>query len=556
MHTLLVQGQPVTDACITEWQEIECSCVPPHNCTLALTIGDALHPVLLQPFLLPGDPAWRWRWNPQNTVGHVAFTLATTWPDGHVDYECGHLHIVPRKIDQEQYQVLLDDVQRVVRQLIFTLPGSMVGTRENYSPEDMPPACSIVETYYRFFRERLTALEQAVRHIAQHPHTQPGACTKRESVGRAHDFSHVGEDMARGQPVYPLHAVPVFRHAQQPVFRHAQQPVFRHAQQPRVEVPEEVSQSSMHLDTDTYENRLLKWVLHELWHRAQALATLNPDENVCNGTERYTEEIHHSVQHLARLRSLPFLEGVKMLSVFHGATHTIRHNPAYRQVYRLWQELQRLPALDVESEMFYLPVHELPRLYEVWCVVQVVAALLEQPGVGVRTQQFVVQKEGNRGHTVALVEDVPLLILNWHDVVIHLRYQPRYYPLHGGDGGQGGEQKENVGSLDCHMHKPDIAVEVMHPSRLPSVLLFDAKYRLTASGGVPEDALADMYTYLGSIGTYPDKRAVEEAVVLYPGEGVAERYASGVGVLGLVPGSRSRAMLREWVALWLQDCPA
>ncbi len=540
MHTLLVQGQPITDACVTEWQEVAFSCVPPHNCTLALTIGDTLHPVLLQPFLLPGDPAWRWRWNPQNTVGHVAFTLAITGPDGHVDYEYGHLHVVPRKIDQEQYQALLDDLQRFIRLLVFSLPGSMVGTRESDAPEEIPTECSIIEMYYRFLRERLTTLEQAVRHIAQHPHTQTCVGTKREPVGHAHDFSQVGEDVARGQPVYPfpMHAVPLFRQAQQPRNN------IHH-------LPEEVPQSAMLVDVDTYENRLLKWVLHELWHRAQAIATLTSHEKAFlpQVTQGYTEEIHHSVQRLAQVRSLPLLEGVKTLSVFHGATYTIRHNPSYRQIYRLWQELHTLPALDVESDIFHVPVHELPQLYEVWCVVQVMAALLEQPGVRVRTQRFIAQKDGSRGHTFGLVEDVPLLMLNWHDVIICLRYQPRYYPLHSAHIAQCEEHTETIGSLDCHMHKPDIAIEMMHPAQLPSVLLFDAKYRLTASGGVPEDALADMYTYLGSIGTYPDKRVVQQAAVLYPGERVAERYASGVGVLGLVPGCRAR--LREWVALWL-----
>ena len=84
------------------------------------------------------------------------------------------------------------------------------------------------------------------------------------------------------------------------------------------------------------------------------------------------------------------------------------------------------------------------------------------------------------------------------------------------------------------------------------VLLLDAKYRLDAEGrGVPQDALADAYAYLGAIGCRGE-RATIGALLLYPGAGAAELYPSGVGALPLLPGRTSEL---ETVLADLLDLP-
>jgi hypothetical protein len=89
---------------------------------------------------------------------------------------------------------------------------------------------------------------------------------------------------------------------------------------------------------------------------------------------------------------------------------------------------------------------------------------------------------------------------------------------------------------------------------LPALLIFDAKYRLSASGSVPDDALSDGYTYLGSIGHASGKRAVWAALVCFPGSGPAEHYASGVGLLPLRPGHTEP--LNEWLPTFLASSDA
>ena len=96
---------------------------------------------------------------------------------------------------------------------------------------------------------------------------------------------------------------------------------------------------------------------------------------------------------------------------------------------------------------------------------------------------------------------------------------------------------------------PDLAIEVRRAGEPPRALLLDAKYRLDADGrGVPQDALADAYAYYGAIGC-AGRRATLGALLLYPGMGAPERYASGVGTIPLLPGRT--ATLAEELAAWL-----
>jgi hypothetical protein len=78
MLILLCDGVPIETASIVEWQTVEFSCLPPADVQLRLLINGDEH----EPFLRPGDAAWRWRWNPQNAVGVCEIALVAVWQDG------------------------------------------------------------------------------------------------------------------------------------------------------------------------------------------------------------------------------------------------------------------------------------------------------------------------------------------------------------------------------------------------------------------------------------------------------------------------------------------
>ncbi|NJO82918.1 MAG: hypothetical protein HC828_08915, partial [Blastochloris sp.] len=151
--------------------------------------------------------------------------------------------------------------------------------------------------------------------------------------------------------------------------------------------------------------------------------------------------------------------------------------------------------------------------------------------------------------TVTLVEQAPLLVVTRDDTTLSLRYQPRYRPMSKNERQEFALVDDRsdspssalhpssciLGSLDRHTRVPDLAIEVARPGHLTQVLVLDAKYRLDSDGrGVPQDALADAYTYLGAIGI-TGERATLGALLLYPGQTTAELYPSDVGAVPLRP---------------------
>jgi large subunit ribosomal protein MRP49 len=245
--------------------------------------------------------------------------------------------------------------------------------------------------------------------------------------------------------------------------------------------------------------------------------------------ERARERLHE-------LRGLPFLAGVPPLTDYRGPTPRIQRDPDYRAVYRVWQLLRRRPLLTWDEATLHIPVADLPRLYERWCAACVALALLELPGYTLSAQTILV--DGDDEQLLALPDEVPLVTLGGPDGVgLALRYHPRYRP---------GVQSAPLQSLDRHTRIPDLVIELTRPDEPPTVVVLDAKYRLDASGGVPESALADAYSYLGAIGTPASGRATVAAALLYPGHGPAEVYASGVAALPLLPGAEGA--LHAWLA--------
>jgi large subunit ribosomal protein MRP49 len=243
----------------------------------------------------------------------------------------------------------------------------------------------------------------------------------------------------------------------------------------------------------------------------------------------------------------------------------MQRNPAYRQVYRFWQDLRRQPFLTVESPLFQIPLHELPHLYECWCAVQLVATLLELPDVQVEAQSLVSGPDmpGSGSQTtratssslyrLTLTEEQPLLLLAWRGMSLQLRYQPRYRPATARRT-QHADAITHLISLDRHTRIPDFVLELEQPDGAPAIAVLDAKYRLDAGGGAPEDALADAYSYLGSIGTPAGERVARAAMLLYPGTGSAEQYASAAGAIPLLPGAT--AALQTWLEQLWSDDPA
>jgi large subunit ribosomal protein MRP49 len=527
---LHIDNQPVaTPLVLHEWQPVELGCEPPPGCTLALLLEGPLHTLTLPPFQRPGDPAWRWQWNPQNTTGRFVLRMVATCPDGSRTEQQAVLEVVPGKLSQQHYQALLDDIAQVAPALLAALSQSSAGATLA-PPQDAARQRSLLAEYCRFYDEHISTLERLVTRIARQPHQELRSDTQHIPLEQARDLSalDMGATVRMPQSDPPTQARAVGM------------------------LPRGVVQQRSAISTDTPENRLLLRLLDEYGRRvrtiaeaATALAASQPGA----AAQSIAEHSRSLQQRLHTLRGLSFLQGVQA----HRPARTtpgIQRDARYRRVYRLWRDLRHnlMPAID--SPLLRLPIHALPRLYECWCVLHVAQALLNLPGVVVQTQHLfspAAQHASPLAYRLELTEDTPMLVLEWQGLRLRLRYQPRYQPHR--------EGATIPGSLDRHTHVPDLALEY-EPADTPAeanpaALLFDAKYRLDTGGGVPTDALADAYTYLGSIGQPDGKRIAQAVVLLFPGSGAAEHYASGVGVVPLLPNTVEP--FRAWLLCRIQQ---
>ncbi len=491
---------------------------------LELTVGG----LVVEPFLRPGELLWRWRWNPGAAVGSHEVMLDERGGEKRV----WQLRVAPRKIDQEHYQRLLNDIQRSARSLAYSLSGA--SSEGAALLRDHRPANEQLDAYYAIFEGQLEGFVRAVRRIGSRPREQLRRGDETIPFGRASNLdSDALARVARGTfDETPAGVADELQTALRPEGGL---------------LPRNVVVARARASYDTYEHRLLKHLLVLLTRRARHIGDLAEHEQrralssaSSTGSNTRLARLGQIVQGCAdaigalrELAGLAFLADVQPLSAFRGATPLLQRDPQYREIYRMWQALRQETFLSFDSPLFSIPIADLPRLYESWCALQIAEALLSLGGE-VREQRLITAQpaEDERALFVSLnlVEDVPLLVLAQEDTVLCLRYQPRYRPSRSRS-----RLPSEVYSLDRHTRVPDLAIEILRDGQPPQVLVFDAKYRLDADGrGVPQDALADAYAYLGAIG-YTGARATRGALLLYPGAH-DEQYPSGVGAIALLPG--------------------
>lgn len=526
---------------VPEHQPVEFVCPAQPGVRYALSVDGRR----LEPFLRPADGAWRWSWNPGAAVGLHEVRLEVQ--DGGAGLQLAwRLRAVPRKIDQERYALLLDDVERLAAGLAFTLASP---ASESAAPAtDAARRPSPAEEYYALFAERLDSFERAVRRIYARPREQLRRVVGDEPLGgpAAPDAAALAH-AARGdlQPA-PAGAAPELQRA---------------ISAAGGLLPTSLPAARGVPTADFYEHRLLKRLLTVLIGRARRIggaaaslaARLERSEYAQARLERarrIAEGCDAAIRRLRELRAAPLLAEVEELGAFRGPTPLLQRDPAYREVYRTWLALHRAPFITLTSPLFDIPVADLPHLYEAWCALIVASAML---ALGSLQEQRLVTSSSPADSpaddldlTVALAEDLPLLRVARGDTTLTLRYQPRYRPLARERSASG--PRSPLGSLDRHTRVPDLAIEVERPGTPLRVFVLDAKYRLEADGGVPQDALAEAYAYLGAIGAAGERRTLG-AALLYPGRGAPERYPSGVGAIPLLPGETDH--LAAELCAWL-----
>ena len=509
-----VEGDPPT---LTEHQAVEFVSLPGNAEALELSIDG----VVLSPFLRPGDPRWRWTWNPGAAVG--AHTLRLAACQGTRTERVWRLNVVPRKIDSARYLALIEDVERVAIGLVRSLAGAVVEAHlaaNEGTPRSWHDDADIL------FGSLFDRFEQATHHILAHPRSTLQRDERQTLLGQATDVS-----------------VTALYRAIQGDLEVAPPDVATHVQRAlRPEggfLPRTTVQQRSSVTFDTAEHRLLKHTLETLRGRARRCAdwaqrevtrldTVAPGSSRAARARAIASRCDQCARRIAGLLATPFFDQVTALRHVPAVTPLIRRDPSYRQVYRMWRALRQRLVVDPGAP-FDLTIIDLPLLYERWCVLRAVWSLLDL-GVDVHSHNLLITPPGETdAWAINLPGDAPLLIAGYKGWDLTVRYQPRYPPAVSAQSG------DTFVSLDRHTRIPDLAIEATRPGHPPRVIVLDAKYRLDADGcTVPADALAEAYAYAGAIGV-AGAPAVVAALILYPGTGAAERYPGGAGAIPLLP---------------------
>jgi PD-(D/E)XK nuclease superfamily/Domain of unknown function (DUF2357) len=496
---------------IEEHQPVELLCAVPAGAQASLTIDG----VPLDPFLHPGDPAWRWRWNPGAAAGRHQLTLAidarrTT----HV------IEVLPAKLDGAAYDALIDDLRHIAHDLVLLIGGGQVGAQGRRAEGARPLRLT---DYYSTLDQQLVRFERAARQIARQP---------RERLITTRDERPVDRASAAVSPPSVEQVVPTPA-TLAPEVRATVGDLLPAMLQERAAAP----------SLDTYEHRLLKRTTQMLLRRAQQLAEIAAsDAGRAAGAAQRAELVRieqgavAAQRRLRALRELPLLQAAGDLESYRGPTPLLQREPPYRELLRTFLALRQVPQLDLASSLFQLPIAELPRLYELWCALQVAYALASRAAP--HDQQLIAERDA-LAH-VAL-QPGTVLTCATGEWGIRLRYQPRYAAA--------GARRQQIVSLDRHTRVPDLALEASGPQGEVRLLIFDAKYRLDHDRrSAPQDALAEAYAYHAAIGV-AGRPCVDDAYILYPGTGERERYPGGAGAIPLLPGSAAQLDLA--VAEWL-----
>ncbi len=183
----------------------------------------------------------------------------------------------------------------------------------------------------------------------------------------------------------------------------------------------------------------------------------------------------------------------------------VEGHPGYWNLRRLWERLHGVG--HVEPRLAFAPLDDIDTLYEVWSVLQVVAALAEIAG----TTSEEVLELGTQGWFVELPRRVAVAQIG--DAQISVLYEPAI----GRDGD--GQLARVTGRAPL---RPDVCLLVRRPGARARAHIFDAKHRLDRSQPreVPLSAVHEVWTKYGEAFGYrgDGAPAVDSVWVLYPGE--------------------------------------
>ena len=294
--------------------------------------------------------------------------------------------------------------------------------------------------------------------------------------------------------------------------------------------PVEVYDGRVEHSFDAYENRLVRSFLTQVEHRLTRLTHL-PDRGehsaILDDAARLGKALRRAKRNSA------FLADVSELSIAPDrVSMVLLRRPQYRAALEAFLRFQRGQSVRIDDPAMDAPLEELPYLYQLWCTLGVIHALLATGDeLGYRiTSERLIGRDSAGLYLRPLPDGKAAVSLANPETGTRVRLIP--------------ERTYAAGTSGLHSlsfaQRPDVAIEVLHSSGDTTVWIFDPKYKLDgeiSAGAANTNPLKvdidKMHAYRDSVRAADGTRVVRYAAILYPGQ--THVFPDGIEAIGALP---------------------
>lgn len=286
-------------------------------------------------------------------------------------------------------------------------------------------------------------------------------------------------------------------------------------------IPTHVLDTKKIQNFDTYENKVLREYVTQVQRRLRQIIKHTRDRYP------YLQDWYAKLGQARKV--VAFLDSVGNLkSPPELITMVFLKKPAYRSAYDGYLSLRRSYKDCLTVETLDLPFQNVPYLYEKWCTLHTILALLRTADKsGFRTEMQSLYQPSCGGNWVEVIPDgrSALRLKHANGTRISLIPQQSYRP----------DARGRLKSISfCQI--PDISIEVAVSDNL-ALYVLDPKYKLEGDDGPKKEDIDKMHAYRDSIRDADGRRIVRSAVILYPGESSIYYNATSLGAISMIPGS-------------------
>lgn len=473
--------------------------------SIRLVRQDAEELLLAQRRLSMGEPLRIVADWPLSGTGHYRLRLY----DGDTQIDEIPITITPRKISEAAYVQMLEDLET-------RLPAAIaLGLQRNGAYAGLkilPPGASTLAT-------ELTRLNRAIT----------GSSTR---IGLAQVLNDLAAD-----PHQVLHSTKLWvprERARRPHPSDLVQAMSRPSNMDKQGLPIELLDTRVEHSVDVYENRLVKTFLYQVDLRLRRLSFIFERSSNSAPFEE-ARKLRTTLDHARR--KARFLNDVTLPAYLPvQTTMVILKRPAYHAALQGYLEFHQSPGIYLKESALDRPLENLPFLYQVWGILEVLSVLLDltgELGYTVISQQLA-KRDASAIFIRMLPDGKPLLILKQPTTGTVIKVIPeRTYSTVG--------EFRSISFAQI----PDIAIEIFPAQDAPYLYLFDPKYKLdsdwqvngSGNGTPKKEDIDKMHAYRDAIRDAEHRRVVHYAAILYPGS--PQRYTAGLEALQALPDSRT-----------------